>query len=386
MAAGAVAHSRNADVLARGCRMVPAASLTDVVAPGASRRWPPPSRSLRARERRRPRRSCGACRARCPGAARCGADAAGRVQEIATTCAGWPLWRRLSACALGRASAVVPGRFDQQSAAVPGAGLGDRALAACCRWSCSDGTSPRKLISCAARAKRAKSPTSAHSPTALSVSMPRRQRNRATVSAHGEPGTSSSIVASSVVAADQAACRSRRGSPAASPARLGGRDRRAPSHCAVTLRPRPALSSKRTSWRSSSLDSRCRARIRSPRTSSRARTESRSASSSQRRHPDRMQPADHQQPQQPLGVATVGLDAVSRRALDLPRRRAPRNRHPPPEAPAPVRTQSAPPHRPRAPDRAARHRTPRPRPSRPAAAHDHLPRLAIHLAASTLRA
>ena len=34
-----------------------------------------------------------------------------------------------------------------------------------------------------------------------------------------------------------------------------------------------------------------------------------------------MQPADHQQPHEPLGVALVGLDPVLRRTLDLPRRR-----------------------------------------------------------------
>ena len=35
----------------------------------------------------------------------------------------------------------------------------------------------------------------------------------------------------------------------------------------------------------------------------------------------RVQPADHQQPQHPLGVATVGLDAIARRPFDLARRR-----------------------------------------------------------------
>ena len=44
----------------------------------------------------------------------------------------------------------------------------------------SDGTSPTQLISCSALAKRSKSPISAHSPTAVSVLMARRQRSRAT--------------------------------------------------------------------------------------------------------------------------------------------------------------------------------------------------------------
>ncbi len=37
-------------------------------------------------------------------------------------------------------------------------------------------------------------------------------------------------------------------------------------------------------------------------------------------HPDRVQPADHQQPHETLGVAGVGLDPVLSRTLDLPRR------------------------------------------------------------------
>jgi hypothetical protein len=39
------------------------------------------------------------------------------------------------------------------------------------------------------------------------------------------------------------------------------------------------------------------------------------------RHPDRVQPADHQQPQQALGVAPIGLDPIARRPRDLSRRR-----------------------------------------------------------------
>jgi hypothetical protein len=37
--------------------------------------------------------------------------------------------------------------------------------------------------------------------------------------------------------------------------------------------------------------------------------------------PHRVQPANHQQPHQALGVAAVGLDAILRRPLDLPGRR-----------------------------------------------------------------
>ena len=51
----------------------------------------------------------------------------------------------------------------------------------------------------------------------------------------------------------------------------------------------------------------------------RARTRSRNASSRVLGHPDRMQPVDHQQPQQPLGVTPIGLDPVAGRTLDLAR-------------------------------------------------------------------
>jgi hypothetical protein len=46
-------------------------------------------------------------------------------------------------------------------------------------------------------AKRSKSPISAHSPTAVSVSTPRRQRSRPTWTAHGEPGNIAVISRSS---------------------------------------------------------------------------------------------------------------------------------------------------------------------------------------------
>ena len=167
---------------------------------------------------------------------------------------------------------------------------------------------------CPARAKRAKSPTSAHSPMALrrvdaaqaaqprDGLDPRRIRDQLVdrrlqrVAAHQQRVDRADVVGQRDL---RAALAEIDGRPATGDARV--------VHA-------PAVPSKRTSWRSSSLPDRWRARIRSPRTSSRARTRSRSASSVERRDPDRVQPADHQQPHQPLGVAAVGLDPIRSRA------------------------------------------------------------------------
>jgi len=79
---------------------------------------------------------------------------------------------------------VVVGCLDQQAPRVRGPRLGDVALRA--RFSSevySLGTMPRKPDKSAGFGKRVKSPTSAHSPAAVSVSMLRKQRSRPTVSA-----------------------------------------------------------------------------------------------------------------------------------------------------------------------------------------------------------
>src|SRR4051812_36852157 len=74
-------------------------------------------------------------------------------------CAGWPCWRR--AC-VEPVLVILPSRRRSLELS-------------------SDGTRPKYLISCPARGKRSKSPTSAHRPTADGVSTPRRQRSHATV-------------------------------------------------------------------------------------------------------------------------------------------------------------------------------------------------------------
>ena len=78
-----------------------------------------------------------------------------------------------------------------------GAGLRDRALASRAAGAVLGGDQAEVAISCPGRAKRGKLPISAHKPTAESVSIPRTHRSRPIVWAHGEPGTSWSIAASS---------------------------------------------------------------------------------------------------------------------------------------------------------------------------------------------
>ncbi len=73
--------------------------------------------------------------------------------------------------------------------------------------------------------------------------------------------------------------------------------------------------------RSSSFDTRCRDRIRSPRTSSRARTRSRAASCSTVGYPDLDDLIHPQQARQVQRVPGIGLDPITRRALQLRRRR-----------------------------------------------------------------
>jgi hypothetical protein len=75
-----------------------------------------------------------------------------------------------------------------------GGRLGDRALAALWSEVCSVGTIPRNPDSSLGR-KRCQSPTSAHSPAADSVSIPRKQRSRAIVTAWRRSGMTCSSVA-----------------------------------------------------------------------------------------------------------------------------------------------------------------------------------------------
>jgi hypothetical protein len=104
-----------------------------------------------------------------------------------------------------------------------------------------------------------------------------------------------------------------------------------------------------------------------------------------RRHPDRVQAANHQQPQDAFGVATVSLDAIARGTLDLARRRddalhaghLKRPREPEPSRPGLIRH----PHRPRQPS-AERHHFARRAPQTP---NHQLPGLALHRRGQHLR-
>ena len=219
-----------------------------------------------------------------------------------------------------RCAAVVPGGLDQQPAGVLAAGLGDRAAPAALAGGVLGGDDAEiahhlrgvaeavKVADLRAQPGRGQrvDPAQAHQPPG--GLRPRRARaTRARSRPRAARGGSSTR-------------RPRRDSPptpAGTPAARADTPASHPRCAWVQLACGP---SKRTSWRSSSLARRWRARIRSPRRSSRARTRSRSASSSTLGTATAMQLPRRQQPDQPLGVTTIGLDPISRSARDQPRR------------------------------------------------------------------
>jgi hypothetical protein len=98
--------------------------------------------------------------------------------------------RELSADA--RAASVVVGGLGQQPPRARRAGLGGRARARLLSEVYSDGTIARNPDNSAGLANRSKLPTSAHTPAVESGSIPRKQRNRATVLAWLLAGPASS--------------------------------------------------------------------------------------------------------------------------------------------------------------------------------------------------
>ena len=106
-----------------------------------------------------------------------------RAMRSATTRGSWPAWRAARLVAdRGPVTVVVCG-LDQQPPRMRRAGLGDLALHALLVEVYSLGTMPRNPDSRAGLANRSKLPTSAHNPAAVSVSIPRKQRNLAIVCA-----------------------------------------------------------------------------------------------------------------------------------------------------------------------------------------------------------
>ena len=85
-----------------------------------------------------------------------------------------------SALADARPRAIVPAGLDQQPAGVPGSGLRDRPEPALLPGRRLRGNHADVAHQPLGVANRSKSPISAHSPTAESVSMPRRHLSRAT--------------------------------------------------------------------------------------------------------------------------------------------------------------------------------------------------------------
>jgi hypothetical protein len=84
-----------------------------------------------------------------------------------------------------RAATVVVGSLDQQPAGVGGAGLGDRPEPALRAGRVLARDDPEVGGELVGMIEAAHSPISEHSPSADSVSIPRRHRSRATVCAHG---------------------------------------------------------------------------------------------------------------------------------------------------------------------------------------------------------
>ncbi len=154
-----------------------------------------PAMAGRARTRRRPRRSCGACRAaRDPtsGGAACARSLRPRRAPVRTGRRGGRRGRGSAA-----APPLVPGGFDEQRAGVAVAGLVDRPWRRCSPLDCSLGTSPR-IAPSRAGSSRCQPPSSTVSASAVSVETPRRQDRRATISRYGGAAATSAIVWSSL--------------------------------------------------------------------------------------------------------------------------------------------------------------------------------------------
>ena len=106
-----------------------------------------------------------------------------------------------------RTVTVVPGGLDQQAPGVAGPGLGDRPLAALVVGGVLARVSPTKSPTWVGRAKRSNGPTSATSPVADSVSMPRKARRRLIGSANGSRPASWAIASSSAPRRCSSPCR-----------------------------------------------------------------------------------------------------------------------------------------------------------------------------------
>ena len=223
-------------------------------------------------------------------------------------------------------------------------------------------------MTCAGCPKRSKSPISAHSPAAVSVSIPRRHINRLAVCAHGD---AAALARSRPRAArgGSSARRPRRDSPPSAALRCRLRE----AHAGQPAADAPGSScacgpSKRTSWRNSSLASamarahQIAAQIlaRAHQVAQRLRLDARDRDAMQLAGRPAAAPAARRR-------ADRSSRDPSARAGSTPAR-TPSSRRPPPPAGAPARTRSARPHTSRAPDPATRPRTPPPPRCAPATA------------------
>ena len=174
-------------------------------------------------------------------------------------------------------------------------------------------------MTCAGCRKRSKSPISAHNPAAVSVSIPRRHINRRAVCAHGESGNARAISDSScsrriINARDRAAIVLKR------PLRRRLREPDAGQPAEMRLRP--------VGLRAVEADLVAQQQLREPMPRAHqiaAQILPRADQVTQRfrldaRHRDAMQLPRRQQPHQPLGVTPIGLDPITRRPRNQPRR------------------------------------------------------------------
>ena len=261
--------------------------------------------------RRLPRSVSSRCQVRCR---RCCA-----AQEIARTCGGWPAWRRLSASPLARRAAVVPGGFDQQPAAVPGPGLGDRALAALLARCVLRGNEAEvahqergtreavKVADLRAEPDRAQRLDAAQAAQPCDRRSPRGVGNQLRDRRFERLATDQQRVDR----ADVVAQRDLR--PALAEVDAG-------QPAAVMLRPGAGAALETTVVTQQQLGE--------PMAGTHQIAADVLAGTDQvtqrllggARNADQVQPTDHQQPQQPLRVTAIGLHPVARRPLDLPGR------------------------------------------------------------------
>ena len=214
-----------------------------------------------------------------------------------------------------RPAACVPGRLDSSRRTwllptlviEPGAARPEE---------CSEGTRPTKAMNCSALWKRLKSPISVTSASAVSVSIPRKQRSRAANSCHGLARPSRGSPAPAARSAR------RPGRPRADRCRTSaaGRQTRTAARqatCAESPSKRwPAAGARGAGKTSTAGAGRASDRDGHPH----GRGPDRGPPPAPAKHMDRLQQPAREQPRQLARIARVGLDPIARPLRHQPRR------------------------------------------------------------------